>query len=1012
MSTMSHLAISLTGKLKLRFGALACIAVLLSGFYSSVFADLAGSGLTPDQERELQFVDKLLDEGMPTHAAFVLQRIQLPPEVMAIREIRSLTARGEFEKAEAIVASNSGKTQQAMSLKLALADGYYVWGQYQKAQALYDEFFKAFPQGPDAAMKSFFINSAYRYAKMLELMGNRKGAADAYRTVLRATPERHVTRQIQSELAELLVLKARDASAADRKRLLAEVQKIAEEILWVQDLWFGRAIVLLAHVRVMEGDLDGAMQLVQDYTPQLREIDRILREQAQETGEDFTRLSPMAQCRYLIGEIMHNRALEILDQGGNKQEALGLLIGRRTAGGRDVDGAVQHFLNVFIRYPNTSWAPQAGNRFRQVEALLEKEFGRRIETQITRAQWEEVERAQFREARSLFNQGRFADAVDNYLQVLMLFPERGTSMPALGELGLVFIELQQYDFAEAVAGHLADRFCMNEEHMVEAGNQVIRIAMKFLETNQRPRHDDIYARFLARFRRHPRTILDLQRFAREAMQKGDRPTAILHFSRIVEDFAGHPAYWEALSSLARLYRDQEDLANKARMLQRLITELDQNNLKNHFRISAAYRMADMFRGAGPGQADRAQQLYRDVRQRLEGADASSYAATPAEIERNQFFLEGSIFFHAMIDAMRAVVPENIQRQFNERAQGRAVPPQAILNNHYKVGAIRLLTELVDRYPQSVFAPPALSQIGALNTILQRPEDAAAALRRLERQYPDSPEAANAVFAIGLSLLEMGRREDAVRYFSQMFAGTGTYAPAQLLRAGQELLAAKEYPIALQAFERVIAGEDDRRFQEPARVGKGQALFGLERFREAASWFDGVIAAYPQSGLTIVINRTASEANAAVANQTESAEERTQLFNRSVEQMRRAMQFAQDNGTRAQLEVSVASVLERRADAELRFGTPQRSQQFRNESVAAYQTIMMFRDASDPAVAPHIQTAFSRAVPMMVAMERWQDVYDDASAYLEKFPNGPHAGAMRDARTRAQTFGDITGRTQE
>jgi hypothetical protein len=143
-------------------------------------------------------------------------------------------------------------------------------------------------------------------------------------------------------------------------------------------------------------------------------------------------------------------------------------------------------LNVFIRYPNTSWAPHAGNRFRQVETLLKEEFGRTIEAGVTAEQWAEVERAQFREARTLFNQSRFAEAAENYLQVLMLFPERPTSIPALGELAAAFIEQEQFMLAEAVAGYLAERFNQNAELTVEAGNQVIRIAAKFLETNQRP----------------------------------------------------------------------------------------------------------------------------------------------------------------------------------------------------------------------------------------------------------------------------------------------------------------------------------------------------------------------------------------------------------------------------------------------------------------------------------------------------------------------------------------------
>jgi tetratricopeptide (TPR) repeat protein len=149
-----------------------------------------------------------------------------------------------------------------------------------------------------------------------------------------------------------------------------------------------------------------------------------------------------------------------------------------------------------------------------------------------------------------------------------------------------------------------------------------------------PLHQATYEQFFTYFRQHPRTLLDLQRFAREAMQREDLETAIRHYSQIIENFEGRPAFYDALSSMARIYRDQEDQGNKARTLQRLITELDKNNVKDHLRVSAAYRLADMLRTAGPRQVEVAYRLFRDVRQRLEGADAQAYASTPAEAERN------------------------------------------------------------------------------------------------------------------------------------------------------------------------------------------------------------------------------------------------------------------------------------------------------------------------------------------------------------------------------------------
>ncbi len=970
-------------------------------------ADLEGTGLTPEQEQELEFADKLLDAGFPDYAAIILEQLDLPAEVMAIRQIRSFTARGEFDAAREVVDQTPGDTQEALTLRLALADGYYAWGRYDEAQQIYEEFFDAFPDQPDESILPFFLSSSHRYAQMMIHTGNRAVAADAYRMALRAEPARHIERQLQSELAELLMLEARDAEEdAARDAFLAEVQELADEILWVQDLWFGRAIVLLAHIRVIQGDIDGAMLIVDDYTPQLREIDRILREQSEETGEDLTRLSPMAQCRYLIGEILHDRAMQIIEEDGNRDEALQLLIGRRASDGEQISGAVHHFLNVFIRYPNTSWAPHAGNRFRQVEELLYREFGRRIRAQVTSEQWEEVERAQFREARTLFNQGRFEEASESYIQVLNLFPEQSSSIPAFGELAASLIELQSHTMADAVIGHLAERFSENEDLSTEAGNQVTRIAAKYLDMNEHERYRATYDEFFAFFPRHPRTLLDLQRFASEARSGGDYDTALHFYSQIVRDFEGSSAYYRALSNMARIYRSQDDEERKVRTLRRLIREMTEADVRSHLRVNALYRLANTLRGMGDAQVDLARQMFGQVRQLLEGDNASDFASNEEEANANQQFLEGALFYTAVMDAMRTTVADRDRERLEQQAN-RELSDEEILSNFYKARAIRQFNQLVERFPASTFAPSALSQIGTLNTFLGRAEEASTALRRLERDYPDSREAANAAFLIGRNLLDMDMRDDAVEYFSRMFDGDADFSVAQILSAGQELLEAEEYRIALTAFERVIAQSDERRYVEPARIGKGQVLFGLARYEEAAAWLDEVIEDYPRSGRTIVISRTASEAHAALASQKEDGSERRALFNRAVDLMRRAQQFADEPAEQVRLEVAVAGILERRADSEARFGSSTRAREFRNEALAAYQTIMMFRDASDPDIAPHIQRAFSRAVPMMIEMERWQDVFEDAQAYLEYFPNGRYAGDMRSAITTARTRGDIT-----
>jgi TolA-binding protein len=698
---------------------------------------------------------------------------------------------------------------------------------------------------------------------------------------------------------------------------------------------------------------------------------------------------------------MHDRAIEILEQGGNKDQALALLIG---SGGRD--GAVQHFLNVFIRYANTTWAPNAGKRFREVESLLKEEFGRQIKANITEKQWREVELAQFREAKTLFNQARYADAAKAYLDVLMLFPEKSTSIPAMGELAASFIEEEDYILADAVARHIAERFHANEELSTEAGNQVIRIATKFTSVNQPVYYRTTYEVFFNYFTEHPRVLLDLQRFAREAMDAEDYDNAERYLMIIVKNHAGKPAYYTALSNLVKIYEEREDTDKQKRTLVHLIKELQKADMKSHLLISAQYRLANILRGEGDDGIETAQRLYGIIQKTLRGADAADYAKNEQEADANTKLLQAAIFYEAITDAMRKKVPPKVYAAFVKRAGGKQVPESLILDKYYKANAIKKLNQLIQAYPDSAFAPAALSQIGTLNTILGDAKAASEALDRLQKEYPDTAEAKNAVYMIGRNLLEMGRRDEAIEYFKQMFAGTTQYPAGQIFGAAQELLLAEEYAIALQAYNRVLAMTEDRRIIEPSKVGKGQALVALDQFAEAAEWMDGVLEEFPKSGLLVDICRTASAANAGLASVEQDSAKRQELFTKSIELMNRARRIAQDEAVRIELDIASAQLAERKAEAEEQFGTEEQANAYRNEAVASYQAVMMFRDASNPKLAPHIQVAYSRAVPLMAQLERWPDVMQDAQTYLEKFPNGRFVSEMREAVTKARIQGDV------
>jgi len=968
-----------------------------------------GGGLTPDQELNLEFADRLLAAGLADYSAAVVKKMTLPPEIMDIRKIKNFAALGKFDEAKAVIATRGGDTQEAWTLKLMLADGYYMWGKYGEAQGIYNSFFDRFPAGPKEGLQAFYLESAYKYAQMMLMMDNKDAAVKAYRAALKAKPERGVERQLKSELSEILLQQAQDAEGARRDALLVETRKIVDEILWIQDLWFGRGIVMLAHMKKMQGDIDGAMALIDDYKPQLIDIDKALRDSADETGDDLTKLSPMAQCRFMIGVIQQDEAKRILKQGGDRQRALDLLIGETVMDShgksRSISGALQHFLNVFIRYPNTSWAPECGTRFREVEETLKEVWGKEVRAQITPEQWQAVELAQFREARSLFNQQRFKEAAEAYEQVLSLFPERETSVAALGELAACYIELEEDLLSDVVIRHLAERFCRNEKLSTQAGDQVVRVALKYSERNDDARMRETYDVFFTYFKKHPRTSSELFRFAEEEFRANNLDRAMGYYEQLVADHKDKLVYFDALSREAFVYSKQNKPAEELRILKQLIDEVKQTEHPGHTLISAMFRFANALKVMGPKYLPIAVAKYAEL-ETLLGAEESrlKYQKSAEEGDANLQILQGAMFYRAMSDCMLKDVPADVQAAFDKKYK-RPVPPELILKTYYKAGAIKTLLELVERFPKSPFAPTALNQVGTLYTVLEKPDEARKVLLQLQKDYPESDQAKNVDFMIGLNLLEMGMEREALVYFKEMFSNTsGNYSAWQILTAGRTLYDAKQYEVAVQAFDRIIKTEKDRGYLEPARVGKGRALCELKKFKEASEVLRAVLVDYPSSGYTLEICLSASQAFAAVASETADAAERRALFDEAVVAMKRARKFAKEPGKQAELDVGVARIFERKAASELQFGDAAKAEEYRNDAVAAYQTVIMFRNPNDKAVAPHVEDAYLYCLPLLLDMQRWDDAMQDADRCLTVFPNGKNALKIRQYQNKARVSG--------
>ncbi|MBQ7666651.1 MAG: hypothetical protein IJS46_01500, partial [Kiritimatiellae bacterium] len=289
-----------------------CVPALLVALASQ---SAAAPRQTPEERREavrleVRYVNLLNEAGLAEYADLVLKDVQAKyPEAKAILKTAALeqTLRlGRFDEAKKVIAAEPDQdAPETWAMKLLMADYFFTRDRYQEADAIYMALFKKYGSAPPAALAEFYAQSCYKYAQMLIFLNREADAIGAYRKLLAVGGlEDGTFRQGTFELAQLLVKRAGGEKGEARAKTLAEAKKLIEKLFWKQDVWFGRSVGLLAHMRVVEGRPETAKKLVDDYMEQLEQIDEALEKQGLEQGVDLSSLSPIAECRYLIGTML------------------------------------------------------------------------------------------------------------------------------------------------------------------------------------------------------------------------------------------------------------------------------------------------------------------------------------------------------------------------------------------------------------------------------------------------------------------------------------------------------------------------------------------------------------------------------------------------------------------------------------------------------------------------------------------------------------------------------------
>lgn len=907
---------------------------------------------TPEDEasREVRFAKGLIGFGFPDYADKIVDRLaeKFPaakPQVSAVK-IKVLTARGKFDDAEALIKTLPAEGLESLAMTLSLADDFYAWGKMQKAKEYYEAFFRKFPKGPPPELKQFYAESAYRYAQMMAFANDTSGAAQAYRYVLLSDPEPGVGRTVMTELAELLLKMGEKAKPEDRKKYFAECKELCAKVQWGgTDVAFGKTVVILAHLAMLEGDAAGARKIIADYLPMLKEIDALLKE-----TPDGLRYSPMAECKFMLGALGEDE-LKALAAAPDAQASRDKVVelARQTLG---------NYYTVLINYASSSWASEAGRRGDALATFL-SDKGFKV-SKLPREKLAQVVDVLMKEARLAFQNQDFKSAIGKYRAILNTFPDIAGAVPALGDMVRSYVNLRDFLAAKAVTGYMAERYGRGTPEQVdEAGNAMLAIAAEYEAIGDKGAAGEVNQLFFTAFPSHRRAAASIFKDGEKALREENYPEAMKYYRRIVDEFSRELLYVDALSRLAYCHAMTGAHGDAVPLLQKYVEALKPSpeQLSARMRLADAYRQLD--------QTVAALNEYARV-VKLMTEEPAKFGMSADDAAKNAKTLERALFWRPMC--------------YSRLRQPEAQVPL------YQTKAIEGFAEFIAKYPKSDLAPSALSTLGSLYVLQNKPEDAEKMLSRLAKEYPDSEQAKNVTFFLADSLVKIGQREKAAQVFERMLQDAAKFKPSQFLQAATFLGEAGMHETAIK-FHAQAAASPERAIWEPAMMGLGNSHVALGNYSEAIKVIEALLAKYPNSGFTVNASFLLSRCYIELAAKETAQARRDEHCLKAIGVMKTLLKFIREPGERARADYQVAHI-------HLLGG-------HKEEALAAFARILLLTDPTKPKVGEWYEKAAEEGIPLMLEMNRASDALDGCEAYLKAMPQGRIVDTVRGWRDQAK-----------
>jgi len=949
------------GKRASRGGSVLGTRLLLAATTLSLGLSAARADEQSEIESEFRFASALVEARFPDYAQKVVDRllVKYPQAKSGAAKVRIevLTSNGKFDEAEKLVNSMPpGNTETAVML-LTIGDQFYARGKMKDAKRVYETFFKQFPGAVPAEIERFYGESAYKFAQMLIFYGDEAGAIQAYRNVLKTKLETDIARRVKTELAELLVRAGTKAPPDKRKPFFDEAKKLCTDIQWGgMDPWFAKTVVILAHIQMINGDKAGARKTISDYLPMLQDVDALLKE-----AREPPRLSPMAECRYLLGVLFAEEGDSLAPDKDKQKECV-------TA----YSSALQYLYTVAIKYPGSSWAPDARKRAEAIAQTLE-DMGK----QVKRPKLDDLQLVseQLKEAHVLLQQQDFKTAEEKFSEVLSISQDFTGVMGALGDLAKCYVEQGDRVFADPVIGFIAERFCGSTNRYEEAGSALLKIASAYEERGDLPGAARVWDLYAGRYPKHSAAADVLFHQGDLALRSSNYVGAAACYRQVAENYPKARLHVDSMGRTAFCYAMAGDHTNAIAAYSNYVAVLP----STPDLVAARLRLADECRLAGqlvPALNEYAR-LIADLNQ-----NAAKYGGSTEDVARNRKSLELATYFKAACYS-KLTQPQDQVPLF----QGRAIEGYAALLKDFQ---------------KSDLAPSALSAMGTLCYLLKKPDEAGKAFERLVKDYPDSPQAKDILFVQGQSLLDMGRNAEAIKVFADMFKNPKSFKPSQFLRVGRVMMDAKEYDTAAKAFteaRNVVSSTNaaDVAMWQEASMGLGKALMNQGAFEDAVKPIEELIDKYSRTSYLVEANLMLAHLYAELGGKEADKKAAGDWFGKAMKAMSVVGRYASGMEMSARKEIELAEI-------HLKMGD-------KDKALGDYDRITQWMDLSKPEILPYYEKALEGGLPLLAEKGRYQYILDNCETYLKLYPSGRMEAWVRQWRDTAKKNAASQGSSQ-